>query len=51
MNFFHVVEVNQLPRLEASGQWLENVDLTHLVLATCKPILKKYDNESLIWFC
>ena len=31
----YVAEINQQRRLVESGQWLENVDWTHLVLATC----------------
>ena len=34
-------EVNQLCWLEDSGQRLENVDRTHLVLASGKPVLQK----------
>ena len=34
-------EVNQLRWLEESGQWLENVDQTHLILASGKSVLKK----------
>ena len=36
-----VAQVNQRRWLEESGQWLENVDRTHLVLATGKPVLQK----------
>ena len=36
-----VAEVSQQRSLEESGQWLENVDLTHLVLASAKPVLQK----------
>ena len=36
-----VAEVNQRRRLEESGQWLESVDRTHLVLASGKPVLQK----------
>ena len=36
-----VPEVNQWRWLEESGPWLENVDRTHLVLASCKLALKK----------
>ena len=35
----NVSEVNQWRCLEESGQWLENVDRTHLVLASGKPVL------------
>ena len=38
-----VAEVNQLHWLEESGQWLENVGQTHLVLASSKPVLQKGD--------
>ena len=34
-------EVNQLHWLEESGQWLEHVDRTHLVLASGKSVLRK----------
>ena len=34
-----VAEVNQLCWFEEGGQWLENVDSTHLVLASGKPVL------------
>ena len=36
-----VAEVNQRRWLEESGQRLENVDGTHLVLASGKPVLTK----------
>ena len=36
-----VAEVYQWRWLEESGQWLENVDQTHLVLASGKPALQK----------
>ena len=39
--FIAVAEVNQRRWLEESGQWLENVDRTHLVLASGKPVLQK----------
>ena len=38
-----VGEVNQWHWLEESGQWFENVDPTHLVLASGKPVLQKND--------
>ena len=34
-----VAEVNQWCCLEESGQWLENVDQTHLVVASGKLVL------------
>ena len=37
----NVAEVKQRRWLEESGQWLENVDQTHLVLASGKPIQQK----------
>ena len=40
-NIIDVAEVNQRRWLEESGQWLENVDRTHLVLASGKLVLKK----------
>ena len=36
-----VAEVNQRRWLQESGPWLENVDRTHLVLASGKPALQK----------
>ena len=36
-----VSEVNQRHWFEESGQWLENVDRTHLILAIAKPVLQK----------
>ena len=46
LNFFtgrisNDAEVNQWRWLEESGHWLENVDLTHLVLAGGKPVLQE----------
>ena len=40
-----VAEVNQLSCLEESGQWLENVDLTHLVVASGKLVLQKINKK------
>ena len=37
----NVAEVNQQRWLEVSGQWLENVDRTHLILASGKSVLQK----------
>ena len=37
----NVAEVNRRRCLEESGQWLENVDQTHLLLASEKPVLQK----------
>ena len=39
--YVHVAEVNQQRCLEESGQWLENVDQTHLELAYVKLVLQK----------
>ena len=36
-----VAEVNQCCWLEESEHWLENVDQTHLVLASGSPVLQK----------
>ena len=36
--------------LEESGQWLENVDRTHLVMASGKPELQKGQNILKIYF-
>ena len=40
-----VAVVNQSRRLEESGQWLENVDRTHLDLASGKPVLQKFAHQ------
>ena len=40
-NIVNVAEVNERRWLEESGQWLENVDQAHLVLASGKPVLQK----------
>ena len=40
-NYFDVAEIYQCRWLEESGQRLENVDRTHLVLASGKLVLKK----------
>ena len=37
----HVAEVNQRRWQQESRQWLENVDWTHLVLASGKTVLQK----------
>ena len=37
----NVDEVNQRRSLEESGQWLENVDRTHLILVSGKLVLQK----------
>ena len=37
----NVAEVNQWRWLEESGQWLENVYQSHLVLDSVKPVLPK----------
>ena len=36
-----IAEVNQQRWFEESGQWLEDVDGTHLVLANDQPVLQK----------
>ena len=41
INIINVAEVIQRCWLEESGQWLDNVDRTHLVLASGKPVLQK----------
>ena len=38
---FDVAEVYQWRCLEERGEWLKNVDLTHLVLASGKLVLQK----------
>ena len=40
-NIIKIAEVNQRNRFEKSGQWHENVDRSHLVLAGGKPVLQK----------
>ena len=45
--FFRVIniaEVNQWRWLVESGHWLENIDRTHLVLASGKPVLQKIES-------
>ena len=37
----NVAKVNQWRYLEESGQWLEHVDQTHLVLDSGKPVQQK----------
>ena len=39
---------NQWRYLEESGQWLENVDRTHLVLASCRLVLHKHIRDVVI---
>ena len=46
-NIVDVDVVYQRRCLEESGQWLENVDRTHLDMASCKLALK---NQSNFWF-
>ena len=43
-----VAEVNQQRWFEESGQCLENVDRTHLVLASGKPVLQKNISPNLL---
>ena len=38
----NIANVNQRHYLEESGQWLENVDRTHQVLASGKLVLQKH---------
>ena len=40
----NVADVNPLRWLDESGQWLENVDSTHVILASCSPVLFKKPN-------
>ena len=40
-NIINGAEVNQWRCLKKSGQWFENVDQTHLVLASGKPELQQ----------
>ena len=40
--YFVVAEINQQHWSEESGQRVENVDRTHLVLASGKPVLQKF---------
>ena len=41
-----VAEINQRHCLEESGQWLENVDQTRLVLASGKLVLQKVESKT-----
>ena len=41
-NFIDVAEFNQWRRLDKCVQWLENLDQSHLVLASGKPVLQKH---------
>ena len=43
-------DVNQRHCLEERGQWLENVDSTHLVLASGKPVLQKMFHRTKSFF-
>ena len=42
-----VADVNQWHCIEESGQWLENVDQTHLVLAKSKLVLENFSRINL----
>ena len=44
-NIVDVAEVNQWRRYEENGQWLENVDQTHVVLASGKLVQKGLKSE------
>ena len=44
-NYFNFALVNQWRWIEESGQWLENVDQTHLVLASGKLVLQKKESH------
>ena len=46
-----VAEVNQWRWLEDSRQWLDNVDQTHLVLASGKQVLQKTISKNWVWTC
>ena len=41
-----ITKVNQRRWLKKSGQWLENVDQTHLFLASCMPSAAKKNRTS-----
>ena len=41
-------EVKQRRWLEESGQWLENVDRSHFVFASGKPVLQNFFYQ--VWF-
>ena len=41
MEIIDVAEVNQWRCLEESGQWLENADPSHQIVASGKPVLQK----------
>ena len=45
-NYADVAEVNQQRWFEESGQCLENVDRTQLVLASGKPVLQKIFHQT-----
>ena len=47
----HAAEVNQRRWLEESGEWLENVDKTTLVLARGKPVLQKNQSGHIQGLC
>ena len=47
VKMINVSQSHQWRWLEENGKWLENVDRTHLVLATGKPVLQK--SFSLVW--
>ena len=41
---FSIAEINQWRWLVESGHWLENIDRTHLVLVSGKPVLQKIES-------
>ena len=41
VKIMNVAEVNQWRCSEESGQWLNNVDRTHIVVASGKPVVQK----------
>ena len=45
-NYFDVAEIYRWCWFEESGQWLENVYQTHLVLASGKLVLQKTDHRT-----
>ena len=45
----NVAEVNSQHWLEESGQWLDFVDRTHLVLASGRPVVRKKINVQVLF--
>ena len=45
MEIIDVADVNQWRCLEESGQWLENADPSHQIVASGKPVLQKTNTK------